>query len=61
LIYRASKLEAFDTWDMGVCRNFSKGGQRRHFANPFSGCERCNATVPSQNALPFLHHKENSP
>jgi len=39
------------------------GGQRRHFAYAFSGCERCNANGPSQNALSFLHHKEfqNSP
>jgi len=46
---------------MGVRRKFSRGGKRRHFAYPFSGCERCNANGPSQNALPFLHHKENSP
>ena len=37
------------------------GGQRRHFAYPFSGCERCNTNAPSQVALPFLHYKENSP
>ena len=46
---------------MGVRRNFSRGGQRRHFAYPFSGCETCNANGPSQNALPFLDHEETSP
>jgi len=37
------------------------GGQRRHFAYHFSGCERCNANRPSQNALLCLDHKETSP
>ena len=38
---------------------FQGGGQSRHFAYPVSGCERCNANGPSQNALPFLYRKEN--
>jgi len=46
---------------MGVSWNFSRGGKRRHCAYPFSGCERCNANGPSQNALLFLHHQKNSP
>ena len=37
---------------------FQEGEQHRHFACPFSGCKRCNANRPSQNALPLLHHKE---
>jgi len=46
---------------MGVGRNVSRGGgQRRRFVYHFSGCERCNTNGPSQNASPFLHHKENS-
>ena len=45
---------------MGVRRNFSRGGQRRHFPYPFSGCERCNANGPSQNAFyPFYITKKN--
>jgi len=40
---------------------FPGGRQSRHFAYSFSGCERYNAVGPSQNALSFLHRKENSP
>jgi len=29
------------------------------FCLSFSSCRRCNANGRSQNALPFLHHKEN--
>ena len=47
---------------MGVRSNFSRGGgQRRHFAYPFSGYWPPNAYGRSQNALPFLHRRENSP
>ena len=45
---------------MGVRRNFSMVWQRRHFTYPYSGCKWCNANGPTQNALPFLHHSENS-
>jgi len=45
----------------GRQQKFFRGGQRWHFTYPFSRCERCNANGLSQNDLPFLHHKENSP
>ena len=45
----------------GCPQKVFQGGQRLHFAYPFSGCERCNENWPSQNVLPFLHHKENFP
>ena len=45
---------------MGVRRNFSRWATST-FRLSFSGCERCSANGPSQNALLFLHHKENSP
>jgi len=45
----------------GRPQKFFQGGATSIFAYPFSGCERCNANGPTQNALPFLHHKENSP
>ena len=38
----------------GRPQKFFQGGQRRHFALPFSGCERCYANGPLQNALLFL-------
>jgi len=40
---------------MGVCRNFSKGGNVE-ICLSFWGCWRCNANGCSQNALPFLPH-----
>jgi len=49
------------TVTMDVRRNFSTVGRRRHFAYPFLCCWRCNAKWGSQNALAFLHRKENSP
>jgi len=39
--------QGYHTVLMGVRINFSRGGQHRHFADPFSGCERCNANGPS--------------
>jgi len=42
---------------MGVRRNFSKGATSTFFVS----CWRCNANGCSQNALPFLLHKENGP
>jgi len=46
----------------GRLQKFFQGGREHwHFAYPFSGYERCSVNRPSQNALPFLHHKENSP
>jgi len=35
----------------GRQQNFSRAGGSQHFAYPFSGCERCNANGPSQNAF----------
>jgi len=44
----------------GRPQKFSRRGQRRHFTSPYSGCKWGNANGPTQNALPFLHHRENS-
>jgi len=44
---------------MGVCRNFSKR-EKSTFCLSFSGFWRCNASGRTQNALLFLHHKENA-
>ena len=44
----------------GVRRNFSRGATST-FCLSFSGCWRRNANRRSQDALPFLHHKENAP
>ena len=49
------------TYMHGRPQKFFQGEQHRHFAYPFSGCERCSVNGPSQNASPLLHHKENSP
>jgi len=46
---------------MGVRRNFSRGGATSTFCLSFSGCWRCHENGRSQNALLFLHHKENLP
>ena len=45
---------------MSVRRNFSRGTTST-FCLLFSGCWRCNADGRLQNAVLFLHHKENSP
>jgi len=36
---------------------FFQGKATSQFCLSFSGCWRCNSIGPSQNALPFLHHK----
>jgi len=45
---------------MGVRRNVSRGTTLT-FCLLFSGCWRYSANGRLQNAVPFLHHKENSP
>jgi len=49
-----------DVTQSGASAKIFPGGQRRHFACPFSGCHRCNANGLSRNALSFLHNGENS-
>jgi len=46
---------------MGVRRNFSRGGAASTFCLYFSGCWCYNANGCSQNAVLFLHHKQNAP
>jgi len=43
---------------IGVRINFSRGVQRRHFAYPVA--DDAMQMGVKQNALPFLHHKENA-
>jgi len=43
----------FASGDMGVHRNFSMVGHRRHLS--FSGCWRCNAYWRSQNTKKMSH------
>jgi len=45
----------FPTW--ASAENFPRGATSTFF-KAFSDCCRCNANGRSQNALPFLHHKE---
>ena len=45
---------------MDVRRNFFRRATST-FCLSFSSCWRCNANGRSENALLFLHHKENSP
>jgi len=44
----------------GRPQKFFQGGQSRHFAYPFQFVWWCNANRLTQNASPFLHHKENA-
>ena len=53
-----NRLGSKRVWQHGGPQKFFQGGgQRGHFAYPFSNCEWCNANGPSQNALPFLHRR----
>jgi len=50
--------QLLQVFNMGVCRNFSRGEQIRHFYLSFSGCWRCNANGRTQNASPFYTTKK---
>jgi len=43
-----------DQWWSRASSEIVSGDQRRHFANPFLGCWRCDAKEYSQNAIPFF-------
>ena len=46
---------------MGVRRNFSRGGQRRHFSYPFSVADDAVQMDVHKTLLPFQNYKETSP